>query len=154
METNDKNNYLFFIRLNKELPPYYLRLATIFSNIGIKLIPISPTEFSNLQQNRVAHTLIITSDFESMGEFKKMRHRYFDIGLRNGRYSTYHCSSFSTIDKDGQLAKNGYYNFYSLPLKLDVLVASIAIKYFEKFSQNNTWPGGRRAKLPADVNGN
>jgi len=147
----DKNKdlYIFFLINSSQQWPLFLEFAQAINEYGIKVVPIKHEEMMTLDLTQKRFFISVANNVESAKNVKKLRKRFLDFCLKSRKAFLFDISSFSLFDKPFDLVRIDVYKKYALPMSMKVLVESIVEEYVDRAQDKLTWPGGRRAKLPA-----
>ncbi len=144
------NDWMFYLKLSKNLPEHFISLANYLSDFGIKLIPVTIDQLTTVTKNKKRfHLLAVVTNMEQNTRFKKYMSGYLRLGIINGLINLSHVSS---LDKAHNLPpsylKQGCYYFYPLPADMQDLTTQIAECFYDRKQNNKKWPGGKRGTLP------
>jgi hypothetical protein len=146
-----KSRWIYFIQLGKELPEYFFYLSSILNSQGIKVLPVSPEQFFLLyRQQYNVRVIVSTPSMATLRRFEDDIKPAFKQLISNKMLTVYHLSSFYSMTRDfkSNISRNHYVH-----VKLPVVTESVAYWIGNHFSKNSgsskSWPGGRRATLPA-----
>ena len=89
---------------------------------------------------------IICSDFKSYDHYLSLRKNFLDYALLNNRLSIIEANSFQKLEIANSLQENRSYNFFKLPIEINLLAEEI-VKIYNK--RNLLWPGGKKGKFPS-----
>lgn len=148
MEQLEKK-YIFFLQLQSlDQCPEFFVLSKIFSEQGFQLIPVDAEELSILTQEESNFLLVLTLNLTAFRKFNLKRKKFINFALKNRKLTLFHLNSFGEIRDltTSHIIKN--YKSISPPIKYRKFAEMIEEYYYEKKSKKETWPGGRRARLP------
>lgn len=145
----EKELYIFFLINSQGQWPLFLEFAQAFNDYGIKLVPVTHEELPGMDFTQKRYLISVTNNVESAKNFKRMRKRFIDFCLKNRKAFIFDISSFSLFEKPHDLVRIDVYKKYQLPMKMSELIESIVEEFVDRSQDKLTWPGGRRAKLPA-----
>jgi hypothetical protein len=152
---DNEKHILFFLNLSTNLPSYYYKLAGMFTQFNIQLVPIDAKDLGTFAQNQKIFLLMI---IDSQG--KKIQTDAIKVNsmaqlFRFNRIHLFEVSSFTPLFQErlgrGKVEKNYFY--YSLPQAFNELVGEVIEDFFEANKVENVWPGGKRPKRQMDPGG-
>ena len=147
MEKNDQQQWIFYLKLSKDLPEEYLKLAQEFRKTNKTLVPITlKTLLEHAKKNNSMHVLFLV---RSISEFNYFNHKvkkvlkYLMIGRRVHLYIG---SSFSSVN-DSTIMRRDFYYFSKLPVSVSKFCNAVSIEVDRKETTILKWPGGIRPRL-------
>ncbi len=149
MENQDQ--WIFFLKLGRELPKDFFALDQQFKNHQKSLIPIGLKTMSSLfSETQEVHILIIVRSMQEYIYFHKRVKKIMKYMVRSGKVHLYVASSFNKMI-DSEIMRKNHYNFLKLPVTLNYLCGSISKTIDMKHSGQNFWPGGVTSKFPLAI---
>lgn len=145
------SHFIFYWEPNSELSKEFVMLSHELKAWGITLVPVSTDDFPHFLKGRKDYLIALTHTLGRQELFNKFRNKFLDYVMISRKVQLFHLSSFSSIDKYKQVQSSGLYQHYALPLYFKKIAGRIASEYYTKEAVENKWPGGKRAKLPSDV---
>ncbi len=145
METND--NWIFYLRLKKNLPEDYLSMDQHFKAYGRSLIPIGLKALLEATKNkRTIHLLVIIKSYQDYRYYVRRVRKIMKYLMRTQRVHLYVASSFS-LANDPLVIKKNYYSFVKLPVRMDRFCEFVSTSIEVRESNLLHWPGGVRPRL-------
>jgi len=144
----DKEKYILYLQLSKRLDSGFIRMAAELKLYGVHLIPVQVKEIDHFLASTKVPLIVLTNTMKSWGIFHQARKSGLDFFLKAGKIKMFHLNSFREIIEFRGLSQKGYYQMIPLPIRFDKAVFTVLADYEKGTGKNNTWPGGRRAKLP------
>ncbi len=147
----EKGRWIYFIQLNKKLPEWFFYMSQILSEEGIKLLPVTPEQFSLLfRQQYNVHALIFTPSVKDLCTFEDEIKPLFKQLISNKMLTLYHLSSFYSMKAEfnTHISHNQYVHV-KLPVVTKMISYWISDHFDRSTEKSKVWPGGRRATLPA-----
>ncbi len=142
-------NYIFYLQTKTELENCYYVLAEVLSKINISLLPIEGHDLKVIDRNRKHHLIVLRNDLSSAFAFNDIRKTYLDVAMASGKVTVYDVSSFSAVENAGKLENKNVYRFFQLPQNVKQIAMTIAVDFFRNRNAQESWPGGKRSKLPS-----
>ena len=140
--------YIYFLRLEGELPWYFFKMANYLGDYSVTLVPVTVNELADLAQGNKQYVFTACVNLTQHQILKRIRQKYLDFTLLNKTFCLYHLSSFQEFDIAAKARYNKCYEFYPLPSDMKDIAYDIALRMYEENNESTSWPGGRRAKLP------
>jgi hypothetical protein len=145
-------NHIFYLKYGNHLPEDYFHFSRFFSYWNITLVPVTPKELINMSvNNNRQYILSSVTDLKKRHLFNQLRDKWLDFALLSKRYCLYDVSSFGKFETAYQVERIKMYHHFKIPINMEEIVQTIAVAYFEDKNREKTWPGGKRAKLPAQA---
>lgn len=148
-----QENFILYLQLESQVDETFIRLAAYLKELDIVLVPVRPGELSAILNGRKQLLICFINKMATMRKFNKFRKLYLDVTVNNGDVGLFLLSSFDCPKKWHLLQRNGGLGHLRLPLKYKEAAKGVAQFYFERFFRKQTWPGGRRVKLPSLMGG-
>jgi len=149
LSEHQQEKYIFFLKLNSELPRVFFKISRLLSGYGIDLLPITLAELQRLElRGKPTFILSLCTSFQHYKNFLIGRRYYLDQSLVKGKHRLIDVTSFSPIINSSQLLKKNRYMHVQLPINLEDLIKKIAVFFYSENRDAENWPGGKRAKLP------
>jgi hypothetical protein len=145
---NRDGHYIFFLQTSSKITKDLIHLAAEFKKWKIDLIPIRPKGLIELAKGKRQHVIILNKNITVNKEFSYFRKKYFDFALIKRNFALYDVSSFGKISIAYKLERDETYHHIPLPTELPKLVAKISTSYYESSGEAQSWPGGKKSKLP------
>lgn len=137
----EKSDWIFYLKLNKNLPEHFFDLDLEFKKRGFTLIPVSISELNSITKGEGRfHVVTTVTGMAEATHYSKKVQKIFHMLLRSGRMYTYIASSFKFIDETAKFGKTGQYHFVSLPVSLDYFCGTISKLIESTESQRRKWP--------------
>lgn len=151
MNANQNNslNYIFFLKLEEELPREYFVLAKIFSKVNVTLLPVTKDEFKQLNQGKKKELITFVNNLNAWTNYHQFRKNFIEMSIQNDQITLYEISSFSPFEINYKIQNKKSYHFFQMPLYLNQVAMTIVTEFYKSREVSNEWPGGKRAKLPA-----
>lgn len=144
-----KIDYIFYLQTKSDLGRAFYQMAETFSDLGVTLLPISFDQLRNLEKNKKIHLVVLRNDFASATLFQEVHRNFLNTLILTGKVTLYDLSSFSELSDQGKIYKKENYKYFQLPLDVEQTTLTISESLFRENNEEvETWPGGRRAKLP------
>ncbi len=139
---------IYYLDLKGKVTPIQIRIAARLSDFGIALVPLSIDDLITITKNSI-FVVAFCNDFNTYKNFLITRRRFLDMAMMSGKVSLFDISSFSAIHLAPHTKKNGRYKHVCLPISMRELIKEMLIWYTNYHEKKQSWPGGRRAKIPA-----
>ncbi|MFW5887225.1 MAG: hypothetical protein ACOCUH_00320 [Bacteriovoracia bacterium] len=147
------NHWVYYLKLGKNLPPFFNELSHRFNDQGINLLPV---EFDQLQKlweyQKELPILVIATEIQHHKRLQLLMKKLLAFAVKSSMVKLFHLSSFKPYNFNilhvRQLKSMYYYR--RLPKPLTETVNWIAEEFWASRSKLRRWPGGRRGKLPSD----
>ena len=149
MDGKNQEVYIYFLRLEGELPWYFFRMANYLSEYSVTLVPVTVRELADLASPNKQYVVTACVNLSQNQILKRIRQKYLDFTLLNRKFALFHLSSFQEFDIAAKARYNKCYTFYQLPTDMKQVALDIALKIYEESKDKLSWPGGRRSKLPS-----
>lgn len=140
--------YMFFLLLTPKLPKYFFAFAKFFSELNIKLIPISLDDLMTVSKGKKNYIIVVNRDIQSNAVFRRMRRRYLDMALINNKFTLFEISSFDRSFFLSDKNKKGIYHHFKLPEEVENICEKIYEVIYNDRKSQQTWPGGKRGTVP------
>lgn len=142
-----KEHWIFYLKLNKDLPREYLALDTEFKKHGKSLIPITlSTLLETTKSKKSIYVLIVVRNSTELKYFQAKIKKVMKYFMKTERVHLYIASSFQTIN-DPSIMKKDYYNFVRLPVQIEEFCGKVAKNIEIQEGQVFTWPGGKSPRM-------
>lgn len=139
----EKTDWIFYLKLNRNLPEHFFKLDQEFKKNGYTLIPVSISELITVTKGEGSfHVVAAINGFSEATYFTNKVQKVFQMLLRSKRMHTYIASSFKFIDETAMFGKSGQYHFVSLPVTMEHFCGTISKIIQTKDNQTRKWPGG------------
>ena len=143
----DQGQWVFFLKLSKELPSEYVTLSTEFHNRGKTLIPIALRSLLDcIKETSNVDIVLVVKSSQDLRYFNRRIKKIVKYLIRTGRVNLYIASSFTEVN-DPTIMKKDYYYFAKLPVSYSFLCDSISRIIDVREKQMKKWPGGDRPRL-------
>lgn len=147
MEATD--NWVFFLKLSKDLPRQYFRLDSEFKKAGITLIPVSLSDLLNiLKGEQRPQVICLVQNITHFRYMHKKGQKVLTMLVRNDKIDLYVLSSFTCLNKTAELKGRSNYFYLGLPVPLRRCCAMIIAAIVNKWRYGHNWIGGRSGKRP------
>ncbi|MCB9062115.1 MAG: hypothetical protein H6622_11385 [Halobacteriovoraceae bacterium] len=143
---------VFFLKLKDQLDNDFIRLSVELSDYGCMLLPIDFSNLSTVLSAQNNNVICIIKTIAELEKFKKIRNNFFQLGILSGKVNLIEITSFSETPNSLAIHKKGTYKSIRLPMPVEYIGKKICQFIFENDRSLERWPGGKRAKLPADIN--
>lgn len=145
MKANEQ--WIFYLKLTKDLPEEYFSLDQTFKKTNKSLIPINiKTLLECTKKNTDMHVLIVIKSYREYRYFMKRVKKIMKYLMMTERVHLYIASSFTTVN-DPAIMKRNYYNFVKLPVHMESFCGSVSKMIDSKENQAHHWPGGIRPRM-------
>ena len=152
MESTNAEQFIFCLTPSGKAPKWLLSLAGKFSDYGIKLVPVRLDQLKILSgTSGKIHVLFIETNFREKKWLSRCLSGFLGFAIKSKAATFYHVSSFSPMGIYLGNSKNKSYQHFSLPIKSQTLVNSIAKIFWESKEESSRWPGGRSPRLSSSV---
>lgn len=142
-----QEHWIYYLKLQRDLPREYLVLNRSFREKNKTLIPITISGLLDCAKvYKSLHVVVVIKSYRDFRYFDSRVKKLVKLLIRSGKVNIYLASSFSLIN-DSTIMKRDYYNFIKLPASMDFLCGSISRMVEIKESQLHLWPG----RIPAKV---
>lgn len=144
---DEREQWIFFLKLGRELPKDFFALDQQFKANGKTLIPVGLKTMSSLLSEREdVHILIVVKSVQEYIYFHKRVKKVMKYMVRSGKVYLYIASSFNKMI-DSEIMRRNHYNFLKLPVTINYLCGSISKTIDMKNSGQSLWPGGGKSKF-------
>lgn len=143
----NKQNWVFFLHLENNLPANFFALSQSLKKLGHYLVPITLDQLPMFCEKKDAiNVLVMTTNLNQISFFRSILKKRLKFYLANRKVVIHHFSSF--VLERGDFLKPSVYQHYALPSPATFLLKKM-ITYCERNKIHAlNWPGGTRAKLP------
>lgn len=141
--------HIFFLNYNDKLPRVYVHLSSRLAVYGIQLVPVSAKDLTALTKANKQFVLSFIPDIATLTKHVAFRRQFLDFALKTKKFRLFEASSFGEAEELAQVRRLECYDHLRLPLSVDSLVRHMAVAVMTEEFDTKSWPGGRRAKLPA-----
>lgn len=143
----DNQHWIFYLKLQRELPREYFQLDQKFKNSGKSLVPVGVRGLTEMiKKNKSVHVLIVIRNIDEYKYFSFKVKKTMKFLVRTGRVHLYIASSFNGVN-DTAIMRRDFYNFMKLPVSFNYLCQSISKTIDMKEYSSHQWPGGIRSKF-------
>lgn len=145
MET--KEHWIFYLKLQRELPQEYLMLDQHFKLFTKSLVPVGVRGLTEMvKKTRRIHVLVVIKSIEEYRYFNKHVKKTMKFLVRTGRVNLYIVSSFNGVN-DTAIMRRDFYHFMRLPVSYQHLCQSVSKIIDTKELTSFKWPGGVRSQF-------
>lgn len=149
MSSKKSDTCIFFLTLGKTLPEFYFQAANIYNSVGVTLVPVNFVELQEISKGeRDVFLMTHVSCLSEQIKFFKLREKFLDHAIHQSKFRLFHITSFGRVFEYARAQRKGYYHPINLPQLTKEICYQIASKVIEYQEKKESWPGGRRAKLP------
>lgn len=142
-----KNRWIYFLKLSKELPEFYLKLDQNFKKFDKSLVPITlKSLIESSKSNEELHLVIVIRSLKEFEYFQKKVRKMLKFIARQERINIYMASSYSNVNDPGIMRKD-FYNYVKLPISMNLYCESVATMIEVKDQKLKKWPGGVRPRM-------
>jgi len=142
-----KEHWIFYLKLQKELPREYFSVDQNFKQHYKSLVPITMRGLTDTVKNsKRVHVLIVIRNLDEYRYFNRNVKKIMKFLVRTGRVHLYIASSFNGVN-DTAIMRRDFYNFMKLPVTFDHLCGSISQMVDSKELSSQKWPGGIRSQF-------
>lgn len=137
--------------LEDRLDSTYYSAAMNLKAIGAELLPVRIEQVARLASLTEAPHIILICSTRKQSEYQAFaRHvvPLLPMLLRQERLSFFHLSSFEKLNLASRISRRQGNFFLKYPLNLPSLCVKLKKFHQLKATHAQTWPGGRRAKVP------
>ncbi len=146
--SSHRENFILYLQFDRKIDEAFIRLAAYLKEFDLVLVPVAPSEVNTMLGNRGALLICLVDNVVKARKLSRFRKLYLDFALKNGKIGMFLLSSFNYPKKWHIFQRNSRLGFMRLPLRYEAASERIAQFYFDRFFKKQTWPGGRRVKLP------
>lgn len=147
MENKSQQQWIFYLKLTKDLPPEYLRLDHEFKKTNKVLVPINlKTLMEHAKKNTNLHVLFLVKSISEYNYFNNKVKKVLKFLLIGRRVHLYIGSSFSAVN-DSSIMKRDYYYYARLPVAINKFCQAVRYEIDRKETTILKWPGGIRPKF-------
>lgn len=144
----NNDSHILYLQFYKELDKEFFYLSRFFIQFGITLVPITVEGLKGHLPRGRDNIIIIVRDIESYKTYRRLLKRFLNFSMRNAKLKVFELSSFPTYH-ESRLLKDDCLVRFSLPIKMHEFVKIVMRRIkVQSGVYSNSWPGGRRAKLP------
>lgn len=142
-----KESWIFYLKLQKELPKEYFRLDQELKMYGKSLVPMTIRSLGeSIKKSKKIHVLIVVRNLDEFRYFNSKVKKILKFMVRTGRVSLYVTSSFNAVN-DTTIMRRDFYYFMKLPVSYSFLCQSIAKVVDSNDANAYKWPGGSRSQF-------
>ena len=142
-----KAHWIFYLRLQRDLPREYFLVDQKFKNNFKSLVPITIRGLSeSVKSSKRVHVLIVIKTMDEYRYFNKHVKKIMKFLVRTGKVHLYIASSFNGVN-DTAIMRRDHYNFMKLPVTFEHLCESVSQMIDTKELSSHQWPGGIRSKF-------
>ena len=142
-------SHIFYLNYAEKLPSTFIHLSTRLSVYGIQLVPVSPKDLTGLTKPTKQFVLAFLPDMATHTKHLAFRSKYLDFAMKTKKFRLFEASSFNEAEDLALARRLECYDHLRLPLTVDDIVRHMAVAVMTEEFDTKSWPGGRRAKLPA-----
>lgn len=143
----NKEQWVFFLKLSRELPREFFTLDQQFKSGNKSLVPVGLNALSSMVAGRKSiHVMIVVKNVSEYIYFKTRVVKILKYLMRSDKVYLYVASSFSNVN-DNQIMRKDYYNFIKIPVATSYLCGSISNMIDMRESGGYKWPGGLRSNF-------
>ena len=143
----NEDNWVFYLKLSKELPESFFALDQHFKRYGKSLVPISlKTLLEQSRKSNSLHVVLVLQSLKDLKYYNKKVKKAVKMLMINRRLHLYIASSFSSV-LDSSFLRRGFYTFDKLPLLSVSFVKNTSYEIDRKETSMLRWPGGIRPRL-------
>lgn len=143
-----KDEWIFYLKLQPELPESYFHMDQHFKAYGYNLIPVNLSDFLELtKKDDGVNVVCIIRNYNELSFYLRKAKKLLLMLLRMGKIQLITASSFEIANESSNIRVRNSYDFYSLPLKRSYLCDKILEKVIGKSLDTKQWPGGKRPRL-------
>lgn len=137
-------DWFFYLVFGDERGANFFKMSKALSAHNISLIPITKEQLLSMGKAKNKVPVIFCVDgFEKKNKYEKSNLAYLlKKMVLSKRVALYHVSSFST-QKLKLIENHKFYQYYSLPLKIDLCVDHMINCQQDLFSDEKEWKWGR-----------
>jgi hypothetical protein len=141
--------YIFFLQLSPRPSEIFFHLSRAFHQHRIRLIPVTPTAFKQLQDGRQHDLIVLTADLQTQRAYLELRRSFLDNLVKRSALRLIEISSFTKTTEFYRQEKKGLYFHFPLPCETLDIVNQVAAELSIDREVAQDWPGGRRSRIPA-----
>jgi hypothetical protein len=142
-----ENRWIYFLKLSKDLPEFYLNLDQNFKRFDKSLVPITLKSLvESVKRNDEIHLVVVIRSFREFEYFNKKVRKMLKYIVRQERVNIYMASSFSSVN-DPSIMRKDFYNYIKLPVDMNLYCESVATMIEVKNLKLKKWPGGMRPRM-------
>ena len=143
----NEDNWVFYLKLSKELPESFFALDQHFKRYGKSLVPISlKTLLEQGRKSNSLHVVLVLQSVKDLKYYNKKVKKAVKMLMISRRLPLYIASSFSSV-LDSSFLRRGFYTFDKLPLLSVSFVKNTSYEIDRKETSMLRWPGGIRPRL-------
>ncbi|MEI8347639.1 MAG: hypothetical protein WCG27_09225 [Pseudomonadota bacterium] len=144
-------NHIFFLKLSETLPENYFHLAQQMARWNITLVPLTFAQWQEIPRHDLQFIMALVCDLKSRQAYNAIGRQFLSLANFSKRLCLFDINSFGRESALNILAKNNNYYYFPLPGKLGNICKAMATVYYQLKKGKETWPGGRRFRLPGLV---
>ena len=152
MIMNEQLKNALYLQCNSSVDRVYLDVSRHLKGEGIQLLPIECGDVAGFIEQKKTLVVAVVRNFEAHKNFMTIQKR-LGFWLSTNAIELIHVSSFGELSLDPRTRKFKNYHFIRVPffhIQLIDEVGDVMAK-MTRNKEQNTWPGGRRAKLPQNL---
>lgn len=144
---NNGDQWVFYLKLTRELPREFILMDQQFKKSGKTLIPIGiKVLLEHVRKNSSTHVLILIRSIGEYTYFKQKVGKAMKFLMMGRRVHLYIASSFSSVN-DPSVMKRDYYYFAKLPIGITSFCNAVSHEVDRKETSMLKWPGGIRPRV-------
>lgn len=144
---DNKEQWVFFLKLSKDLPKEFFTLDQQFKASSKSLVPVGLSSLSSMvSSGRRIHVMVIVRNVSEYNYFKLRVVKILKYLMRSDKIYLYVASSFSSINEN-QIMRKDHYNFIKIPVATSFLCGSISNMIDMRDTGGYKWPGGLRSNF-------
>lgn len=143
----NREQWVFFLKLSRELPREFFALDQQFKACNKSLVPVGLKSLSSMVTgNKSVHVMIIVKNVAEYKYFKTRVIKILKYLMRTDKVYLYVSSSFSSVN-DNQIMRKDHYNFIKIPVATSYLCGSISNMIDMRDTGGYKWPGGLKSNF-------
>ena len=140
----NRTEWIYFLRLSKNLPSDYFAIDKAFKEHGRHLVPMDIVGLNEcVDKDETMHVLIMIKKVSELRYYEKKVKKILKYMLKRPNVKVYFLSSFSAVN-DPTLIKQGAFHFMRIPLSVNYFVGAVNKQIEIKEMKKNLWPGKLR----------
>ncbi|MBD65229.1 MAG: hypothetical protein CME62_08480 [Halobacteriovoraceae bacterium] len=143
----EQNNWVYYLKLQKDLTDEFLTLDSKIKQNGKSLIPVTLGTLQEIVHDQSSlHLIIVIRTMREYSYFNRKVKKIMKYYIRSGKVSLYIASSFNGVN-DTAIMKRDFYNFVKLPVSYKYLANMVSDMVDVKEFGVEKWPGGLRSSF-------
>ncbi len=142
-----RDNWIYFLKLSRELPREYIHLDQAMKVHQKSLVPVTLKGLiETSSKSGAVHIIVYIHSLNELRYFNRRANKILKYLMKNSRVNIYIASSFSQVG-DGSILKRKQYNFVKLPVSRSEFCSNVAHMIEMRENELYKWPGGKSPRM-------